>query len=328
MTERCHVGCRHCGFYGAVRNREATLDEIVDWTKQVGDYPIGRIIFTGGEPFERVDALEQAIDAVRSMDRILCSFTSSFWATSYPQARAILNRLSGLQHLFLSSDVYHQERVPIERVFNVIQAAFDLGIRDITICITSSNEAERLTIRQQYKKWESMLKFHEDRVIPTQFLPKSVLCNQDKTTKISPDNYATTCYLQTPLINPNGDVLACHAGKAAAHKDMRTSPYFLGNLRQQSFKDIAVEASRRWDYQYLRTQGPKGVAQLVCSNPVILEQVGRDEFTNACDMCFSALRTPEGKRSLVQEATQPQTRDLINIRLAIGLREAPIDLPS
>jgi MoaA/NifB/PqqE/SkfB family radical SAM enzyme len=324
ITERCHVGCRHCGFLGAKRNREASIDEIVDWTKQICEYGVDRFIMTGGEPFERVDAVEAAVRAAGAYQTIIGIFTSSFWGTSYDEALSQLKRLDGLGHLFLSTDVYHQERVPFDYVRNVIEAAIALQIPHITMCVTYGNEIELAKIRAEYSRWGDRIKFHEDRVIPTQFLSKRVLAQQAAGIALSSANYGRTCFLQTPIINPNGDLLACHSGKAAAHRDMSESPYYLGNLRSHTFSEIARGASRRWDYQYLRTQGPKGVAELVELAPEILLETGRTEFTTACDMCFSVLRTKMGKHALREHSQTPAVKANINVRLALGLGEDPL----
>ena len=324
VTERCPVGCRHCGFLGAKRNRECTLEEISDWTRQICEYGVSRFIMTGGEPFERFDAVEAAVKVSSGLATMAGVFTSSYWGTSYSDARAKLERLDGLGHLFLSTDIYHQERVPFAYVNNVIEAAVDLDIQYISMCITYGNEAELDLVKREYARWGGRIKFHEDRVIPTQFLSKRVLAQQAAGIAFSSESYARTCFLQTPIINPNGDLIACHSGKAAAHKDMSGSPYYLGNLRESTFREIAEQASRRWDYQYLRTQGPKGVAQLAEASPRILTGVGRTEFTTACDMCFSVLRTEAGRHALQEQSRKPRVQDNINIRLALGLGEEPI----
>lgn len=324
ITERCHVGCAHCGFIGAKREREATLEEIRSWTEQLCAYGVPRLILTGGEPFERLDAMEVAVATAAKSMSIVSTFTSSFWGSSPSEARAVLQRLPGLRQLYLSSDSYHQKRVPFEYVYNVIDAAMELRIPYITICITYGNDQELAEVKARYAQWGSALVFHEDRVIPTPFLSKRVLALQAHGAAVSSANYGRTCYLQTPLINPNGDLFACHSGKAAAHRVLRDSPYFLGNLREQTFAEIANRVSRRWDYQYLRTQGPRGVAQLAEESPEILREVGRSEFTSPCDMCFSILKTRSGNDALGNRAAKPDIQDDINMRLALGLGEEPI----
>jgi len=326
VTERCHVGCAHCGFIGTRREREATLDELADWTDQVCRYgDIRRLIMTGGEPFERLDAMQLIVRTASGRVPIISAFTSSFWADSADAAKAVLSSLKGLNQLYLSSDSYHQKRVPYEHVHNAIQAALELGLQYITICITYANDAELHEVKRNYERWGERIAFHEDRVIPTPYLPKRVL---QKQTPLEPHRsviYGTTCYLQTPLINPDGDLYACHSGKAGAHRDIRSTPYFLGSLREEKFIDIAERVSRRWDYQFMRTLGPRGVAELAEDNPRIFDELGRATFSSPCDMCFSILKTDCGRETLLKKSSMPAVRDIINIRLAMGLGEDPIE---
>lgn len=295
-----------------------------DWVRQVCDYGIPKIIFTGGEPFERFDCLSGAIAAAKNAQTPTAVFTSSYWASSPEIARTVLQQLSGLTHLYLSSDVYHQRNVPVQYVFNVIDSAFELCIKSITVNITYTKEVERLEVRRQYARYADRLRFAESRVIPNPFFSKRILENQDSLRAPRTSEYQSNCEIGTPLINPNGDVFSCHIGKAAAHRDLRDLPYFLGNLREDSFVEIMSAAAGRPDYQYLRTHGPTGVATLFGRDPCLISAVGRDGFTNECDMCFSTLKTLEGRQALARVVDQPQVLEEIDIRLAILGGEDPI----
>lgn len=119
VTEACHVGCAHCGFIGSVRDRESDPDELACWVTQACAYGAPVVIFTGGEPFERLECLSKGVAAARSHGIPSAVFTSSYWAKSTQIARETLSQLEGLKHLYLSSDVYHQRRVPYQNVYNV-----------------------------------------------------------------------------------------------------------------------------------------------------------------------------------------------------------------
>ncbi|MDP9266867.1 MAG: radical SAM protein [Acidobacteriota bacterium] len=325
VTEACHVGCSHCGFIGSTRDRDVDANELREWVANACAYGIPKIIFTGGEPFERFEVLRDAVATAAAWSVEIGVFTSSFWGSSFDAAATLLDKLSGLTHLYLSSDRFHQRRVPLAFVCNVIDAALKREIKDISICITYTHEEERLETQQQFASYGERLMFHFDRVIPTQFLSPIVLKNQSRGIGTAPSEYGCSCYLGTPIVNPNGDVFSCHAGKAAAHADMQTLPYYLGNLRGASFEALMRMSERRWDYQFLRTHGPKGVAQLFSIYPDLASAVGRQEFTNGCDMCFSVLRNREGRAALGHHVSKASVQDSINQRLVISLGEEPIE---
>jgi organic radical activating enzyme len=325
LTEGCHVGCHHCGFAGSRRDRSVTENEITDWVAQVCAYGIPVVIFTGGEPFEVFDILRAGVWSAHRFGVPTALFTSSFWGESHDAAVAQLEQLPGLEHLYLSSDVYHQRRVPYDHVFNVITAADQVGVKLISICITHASDEEREAVRSHYRRFGNRVNFFEERVIPTPFMRESVLEHQSPL--MPPDQFGSTCWIDTPIVNPTGDVFSCHAGKAGAHGNLEHLPYWLGTLHRNSFVDIMAAARERLDYQYLRTHGPKGIAALLKAYPDLAQAVSRDGFTGACDMCMSVLSKPEGVRALREHVQRPEVIFSINMALAFRFGEPPL-IPS
>lgn len=324
VTEVCHVGCAHCGFIGAVRERESDADELASWVDQVCAYGVRLVIFTGGESFERLDCLARGVAMAEQHGTPAAVFTSSFWGTSFQVARDTLRQLPGLKHLYLSSDPYHQRRVPYEHVYHVIDAAIALEIPKITITITYSNDAEHEDVRRHYAQYGDRLMYGGGRVIPNPYFSKKVLLHQDPLRPPRADQYRCDCEIGTPIINPNGDVFSCHTGKAAAHRDLKHLPYYLGNLREHPFADLMATAGERADYQFLRTHGAKGVASLFEHEPGLINAIGRDGFTTECDMCFSTLSTLAGRAALSQYVGRPEVRDAIDMRLTLIGGEDPL----
>src|SRR5882762_2457450 len=121
VTEACHVGCSHCGFIGSTREREAEPEEMALWISQACSYGIPKMIFTGGEPFERLEVLAGGVRAGLAFGVEIGVFTSSYWGDSRERAKKTLSYVKGVTHLYLSSDTFHQRRVPYQYVFNVIE---------------------------------------------------------------------------------------------------------------------------------------------------------------------------------------------------------------
>lgn len=324
ITDVCHVGCAHCGLIGSSRDREIETAELADWTQQACEYGIPLVIFTGGEPFERFEVLREGIRAAACHNTASAVFTSSIWATSIDTAIKTLKELPSLRHLYLSTDIYHQRRVPQSRVHSVIAAADALGIPEITLCITYATEKDRRATREDYALYGERVRFYESRVIPTPFIESSVQ-DQDPMLVTSPESLDRACWLNTPFIDANGDLFACHAGAVGAHGDTQSLPYWLGNLRRASFAVIMESARHSVEYQYLRTHGPRGVVQLLEQFPALSRAAGRDVFTGPCDACYSILSMVEGQRALAEYAQRPETIHHINARLAYVFGEPPLD---
>jgi hypothetical protein len=322
VTEVCHVGCAHCGYIGSKRNREVESPELESWIEQIAAYGIPEIIFTGGEAFERYDILAGGVKRARACGARISVFTSGYWATSRDEARKKLHGLEGLTRIYLSTDLYHQKRIPFAHVRNAVEAAIEMDIPRISLNITYANEADRAYVTAQYEDFGSRIEFYCERIIPNLKFAARILNGQDPLRSLNPGNYLSKCWLGTPLVDPKGDLFACHIGKAAAHGNFPVSPYFLGNLRQASFKQIMDGSQRRPDYQYLRTHGPAGVAEMAQNSPKLLEHLSRTEYTTACDMCMCVLSSPKGAASL-DEYAEKRTLE-IDVRLALLLGEEPV----
>jgi hypothetical protein len=282
------------------------------------------VIFTGGEPFERLDVLESGVGAAREARTPSAVFTSSYWGRGRDQALATLRRLDGLEELYLSSDVFHQKTVPYEKVHNVIAAADELAIPRITICIIYAKEEDRLAVRAEYARYGARVRYYEERVIPTPFLDSWVTDGQGEMRGTSPAEYESSCWIDTPIVNPNGYVFACHVGKVGAHGDFREMPYWLGSLRERSFAGIMEDAARNARYQFLRTQGPAGVAELFQAYPRLKDELERTRFSARCDMCFSVLSTKAGREALSDYVARADVRERINISLLARFGEPPM----
>src|SRR5262249_55844244 len=144
------------------------------------------------------------------------------------------------------------------------------------------------------------------RVIPTQFIAIGPTPGHEP----RPENFASTCFLETPLINPNGDVSACHAGKAGAFGNFNELAYYLGNLHEKSFAEVMADAAGNGEYQFLRAYGPQGVARILAETPEVKALFGGKTFTNGCDLCFKVLRSRAGRARLRELVADPFQREL------------------
>lgn len=310
VTEVCTVGCRHCGFTGAIRERQPAEAEIADWVTQACEFGISTIIFTGGEPFQRFNLLKAGVGAAAkhpAKPGIGC-FTSSFWGKNPATVDKFLDQLPGLTHFYLSTDVFHQERVPAQYVRNVIDGALAHGIEGISLCITIADDSEEQQIRALYDDYGDRLLIKVDRVISTpHIVPIATTTEPPK-----PEHFAPHCFLHTPIINPNGDLCACHAAKVGAHHPLEKDVYVLGNLKEHSFREIMDEADQNYSYQFLRAYGPQGVARLVGQDPVLTQRFGGQSFSNGCDLCSRVLLTRQGRKALREHVEDPFEQFLID----------------
>lgn len=269
------------------------------------------IIFTGGEPFQRFKLMKAGVQAANAHPSRpeLATFTSSFWGKSPEVVDKILAQLPGMAHMYLSTDVFHQEQVPPQYVMNVIDGAIRREIPNITLCVTIAADSEEQQFRELYSRYGERLRFHIDRVITSDFTKTD--CPQTQLAPV-PENYSNECYLRTPIINPNGDLSACHIAKVGAHGALNDEVYYLGNLHGETFGEIMKRADEDYEYQFLRVFGPQGVARLVQQSDRLRDFFGDRTFTRGCDLCCKVLMTKRGKQALREWVTEPFNRALID----------------
>lgn len=314
VTELCHVGCRHCGYISSKRDREMTADEMESWVEQVCGYGVRQVIFTGGEAFERFEMLARGVKSAGRNGARAAVFTSAYWAKSPEQARDTLRGVSGLWQLYISTDKYHQERVPIAHIYNAIDAAIAAGVPRISMVITYAAQRDLDEVSGWYSRYGKRVEIVSQPLIPNKGMRKEgEQCAAPL--DLAPENFEHSCFLNTPLINPNGDVFACHIGKVDAHRSIRNTPYSLGSLRETSFAGIMESAMRRADYTFLVTHGPRGVAESMQGGSGVVKELPRCRFTSGCEMCMSVMLTPAAAEAFRGHAGA--SREETEIRLAL-----------
>jgi organic radical activating enzyme len=297
ITERCNLRCRHCGYGDSGRTSTMSIDDLRSWSAQVLDAGIPRIIVTGGEPFTNHRLLVETAKCVSERGGTLGVFTSAFFGTSDEAARAKLEVIPNLHTVYISSDPYHWEYVTPETAMTVARAAHEIGVKSIVICVTYAEEAELREVERRLAPIADIVTFYSARVIRTAFVDGLVRNSGTEARKLCPSDFATSCYLHTPLVNPTGTVTMCHVGKEETHGGYQDSPYILGSLRKESLHNILVRAGENPIYAYLWCHGPRGVAAAALA---VDETLTNRTFTSDCDMCCKLLPVP-AVRSEVEE---------------------------
>ena len=154
ITLKCPIECAHCILEaGPHRNEEIELEKAFLWISQIADYRNGaikRIILAGGEPFCNLKQL-CAIIKFSNEKRLKCSVvTNAFWAKTETDAKKVLMSLPSLDFIGISTDIYHQEFIPVLNVKNAVIAAKACGIPfEIIVCTESKKDPRYLEVLKE-----------------------------------------------------------------------------------------------------------------------------------------------------------------------------------
>jgi hypothetical protein len=212
------------------------LETHLDWIAQVSRVERCRAIsITGGEPFVTFQRLLQLVEGCRNVGLRASVFTSGYWATSDDVTSDKLQQLAqaGLTDITVSTDEYHQERIPVARVARVLVAAKARGI-SCKIALTfvprgSSASTVKRSIRRDLGQRAldgveieagGIVKIGRARELE---FPEIRLARQSK----------LVCNALGPVIQPDGTVTSCCRAPLPA-----TSPLIIGDLHSEDFAVI------------------------------------------------------------------------------------------
>jgi MoaA/NifB/PqqE/SkfB family radical SAM enzyme len=293
MTYKCQVQCPHCIIQaGPHRTEEISLEDAYDWIRQISAYRFGFIkvlSLTGGEPFFNIQRLKLISDYAKEQDLYVSAVTNGYWASTLEKAIQILDSLPSLMMLQISTDKYHQQSIPFERVKNAMLACNQCNIPyTISICTENENDPE------YQETLNNVSDFVDPQVIFTAITFKAGRALQLDTTQ----NYDTSrtppvssCGAGgAPIVFPNGKIMAC----IGPIIDLKTPhPLILGNLKQNSLEEILDQAELNVVLHAIRIWGPKFLIKLVREAGLESELPKTYIKDSVCHACYELMANPQ-----------------------------------
>ena len=293
ITQKCPLTCRHCFVESSPLRQEAVNEgQILSWFGGMESPPLDTIIVSGGEPFANPRTLAACLRECRKRDIASVVATSGYWAKSLSAGERFLDRFPPIDFLWFSTDVYHEEFVPLAELRNAAQVARERGI-GIGFQLIADDSQDSDFVRRFFaevdpeRAYERSILYvplgKEGRAADLGGLQQS---GGKRSLGAVPDGPCE--WLGTPWIHEDGAVCACpnlDVHRRAGH------PLNLGNLNEMSFAEISRSANDSLYLQALRTLGPSGIA-----DEVPLEVFGVDlaAFRGAtiCDLCHAIAAVP------------------------------------
>ncbi|MFQ5805363.1 MAG: radical SAM protein, partial [Phycisphaerae bacterium] len=179
LTYWCNARCAFCYVYSAPeRGGQMRLADALNMWRSLDQLAAKhdkkmRIHLSGGEPFGDWPHLLSLVRAARDagltpLEKIE---TNAFWATSNGLTRARLEQLDalGLKTLVVSTDVYHQEFVPFDRVKRCVEIARKvLGRGRVRVrwwdFFKDPRDTRKLAQAERLRAYTDALARHKDRL--------------------------------------------------------------------------------------------------------------------------------------------------------------------
>ena len=321
LTGRCVAKCRHCSVRAGWNGTSAADPVNIErWIRSIGEVASVEVIgITGGEPFIEEQALCAALSRAQQTGVLTVVYTSAYWAESESAARNVLARLPHIDLLEISTDVFHEEFVPLSNVAFAAAAALEAGT-GVWLQINKF-QSQEFSARLRKAVGQAIIDAVDLSYAPLLKVGRAAdlkLGGPDRYTKELP---VSRCdMLTSPLVRPDGSVLACCSEEV--YSEPKASSLHLGSLNQKRFADIIRLACDNPLFLAFRTFGPAYVAEIARG---LGWSCGVYREGNICDLCRHLLADPDLVFKLTALFSLPDQRRLAT--LAAEYLEAASELP-
>lgn len=218
-----------------------SLSDVLRYVDEINKLPRGKVAglgFTGGEPMLELDLLVEAIKRSKVKGAII---TNGFWGRTPEMAREVVKKLAStgkLPQFTISTDIEHQEFVPIEYVKNAISAVIEAkAICKVNTACSDLRVYEKIKgelldyITTKYGKWP------ERRLSITymEVSPDGRGADYELAEKPIGEFFYSYKGCFHPTIMEDGSVRTCACDPEGA---MHDSPLILGNAKDESLAVI------------------------------------------------------------------------------------------
>ena len=288
ITSKCPITCKHCIVEaGPHRKEEMSITDAFKWIQQIADYNEGyikSIVFTGGEPFYNMEQLKQLLNFTVSHGLVPAVATNAYWATSIQDALETLEKLPEIKMLIISTDIYHQQFIPLNYVKNAIITCNQLGIPyNLATCIENENDIPNINI---IKKLEDLV---DKKLISTStLLPagRALKTISNKFPKNDKHTESVCVGADSPTIFPDGKVIGCMAIVMDLPKG---HPLLLGNLKEKPLDEILENAEMNTILHILRLWGSKKLIKLLDRSSLTENLPKKYNKCGYCELCYALI---------------------------------------
>jgi organic radical activating enzyme len=295
LTQKCPITCRHCFVESGPRREEhVPLAEFAPWIKEIAEHPVVQaIVFSGGEPFSHPAALKSGLAACNAAGKYSIISSSGYWAKSPALAERFLDGYPPFRCLWLSTDVFHEEFVPLQYLRVAAEVAAKREI-DVFFQIVD-DDPENSEFMRRFETVIGSDVAAKDRIYVAPLTSvgrgRDVAPNQLvalESGQLSQIQDVPCPWLGAPWVHEDSWMCACP--NVDVHRQAGNT-LRLGKLGVNSFQEASGRADQDWFVQGLRVYGPRSLAE-----KFPLQEWGwqKDAFhgKSICDLCHSLTGTP------------------------------------
>jgi hypothetical protein len=283
--------------------------DALEWLHQLVKYDNKRIrilALTGGEPFFDIELLKDISDAAQGLGLTVTAVTNAFWAGSLEKAVQLLTALPSISNIAFSTDIYHQECIPLENIRNAVAAAV-LCKKSylISVCTDNRRDTGYLAIIEQLRTITDDAHVRTATALP---LGRALTMLNPQKYDMTKDPPVGACTSDSPIIFPDGRVVACIGPILEL---TNPHPLLLGDLNRQSVEEILDKAQTNVVLHAIRVWGPHKLVAMI-------KEAGLGGYlpeqyieTTICDTCYKLMSNPVIVEYLNQAAASAEWQKMV-----------------
>jgi Radical SAM superfamily len=318
-THRCTAACDHCCFGCSPKVAKAIpvprLHELIDEAAAIPSFEM--VGFTGGECFllgKHLDALVARASGHGLRTRVV---TNGYWAISPDAALRRVERLrtAGLNEVHLSTGMFHQRFVAVERVLFAARAAAEAGLwttvwveecKGATFDAAFVREAldDLVRERRAYVGTQPWIENAEG-------IGEARLEHDPSRSRFLDEN-KTGCpsILDVLSVTPDQHLVACCGYTMESIPELH-----LGSVADRSIADVLGNAANELLKYWIHVEGPERILEFVRRYEPGYRLPA--ESPSMCQTCLHLHRDPVAKRVLAEHAGDIPAEGIVRAFIAL-----------
>jgi len=295
FTFKCNARCAHCLYEcSPERNEKFQIFIIKEALKSLHNLGINHFTLTGGEPLLFIKEVEEILTFANSLNIKSLIGSNGFWGKTYEDAFNILKKLHslGLRKLLLSVDKFHQNFIDVEKLFNILKSAEEIGIKvKITVNMTRK-DTESIELIKKFKKYNCVISLKEPKLVgrALKSVNEADLYSFTLRGKQIKEIIIPCDQIGLPAITPDGRVWICCGLPSARYYNyhLKNTPLILGNIYDNSLEKILNDHKDNPMLKILKFYGPLKFVEII-ENATGYKYEFVPKYYRICDLCCNIL---------------------------------------
>jgi hypothetical protein len=222
--------------------------------------------------------------------------SNGFWATKRETAKRVLESLPEICFLSISTDTYHQQFIPFERVKNAVWAMKECGIPYyISVVTESTDDAGFQRINSELLEVTTADRIRTGITFP---VGRAAQMKSQLKYALSDEPPKDVCQAaSSPCIFPDGRVYGCIGPLFGLQQE---HPLLLGNARETPLADIFNKAETNVLLHALRLWGPERLMSMLRGAGLSEHLPTKYVEGSVCNACLDLMSDPAVRQWLTQ----------------------------